>query len=137
MFDIMLKNLNLKKISIKKLKILNFERLSDHEYVICSKDEIYHKNCHENLEIDSFQEIIKNSGKRSNQNRPDTEANSNLLEKNENNKKLIKEAKKVEEKYNSQESEVSLKRKALEKKQRNLIHQIHKLKKVQKSQSKR
>ena len=54
MLDIMLKNLNLKKISIKKLKILNFERLSDHEYVICSKDEIYHKNCHENLEIDSF-----------------------------------------------------------------------------------
>ena len=116
MFDIMLKNLNLKKISIKKLKIMNFERLSDHEYVICSKDEIYHKNCHENLEIDSFQEIIKNSGKRSNQNRPDTEANSNLLEKNENNKKLIKEAKKVEEKYNSQESEVSLKRKSFREK---------------------
>ena len=60
MLDTMLKNLNLKKVAIKKLKILNFEKLSDHEYVICSREEIYHKNCHENLEIDSLQEMIKN-----------------------------------------------------------------------------
>ena len=131
--DAMLKNLSLKKISIKKLKILNFERLSDHEYVICSKDEIYHKNCHENLEIDSLQEIIKKRGKRSHQNRHDSQANSNLLKKNENNKKLIKGIKKVEEKDNSEDSEVSLKRKSFREKAKEFNSSDTKIKKSSKN----
>ena len=132
MLDTMLKNLNLKKVSIKKLKILNFERLSDHEYVICSREEIYHKNCHENLEIDSLQEIIKNRGKRSDENRLDSEANSNLLKKNENNKKPIKGMKKVEDKYNSENSEVSLKRKSFREKAKEFISSDTKIKKSSK-----
>ena len=114
--NIMLKNLNLKKISIKKLRILNFERLSDHEYVICNKDEIYHKNCHEDFEIDSFQEIIKNCSKRSHQIRLDSQINSNLPEKNKNNKKLIKGMTKVETKINTNDREVSSKRKSFREK---------------------
>jgi len=132
MLDTMLKNLNLKKVSIKKLKILNFERLSDHEYVICSREEIYHKNCHENLEIDSLQEMIKNSGKRSDENRLDSEANSNLLKKNENNKKPIKGMKKVEDKYNSENSEVSLKRKSFREKAKEFNSSDTKIKKSSK-----
>ena len=132
MLDTMLKNLNLKKVSIKKLKILNFERLSDHEYVICSREEIYHKNCHENLEIDSLQEMIKNSGKRSDENRLDSEVNSNLLKKNENNKKPIKGMKKVEDKYNSENSEVSLKRKSFREKAKEFISSDTKIKKSSK-----
>ena len=132
MLDTMLKNLNLKKVSIKKLKILNFERLSDHEYVICSREEIYHKNCHENLEIDSLQEIIKNRGKRSDENRLDSEANSNLLKKNENNKKPIKGMKKVEDKYNSENSEVSLKRKSFREKAKEFNSSDTKIKKSSK-----
>ena len=128
----MLKNLNLKKISIKKLKILDFERLSDHEYVICSKDEIYHKNCHENLEIDSLQEIIKNRGKRSHQNRFDSQANSNLIKKNENNKKLIKGMKRAEEKINSEDNEVSLKRKSFREKAKEFNSSGNKTKKSSK-----
>ena len=132
MLDTMLKNLNLKKVSIKKLKILNFERLSDHEYVICSREEIYHKNCHENLEIDSLQEIIKNRGKRSDENRLDSEANSNLLKKNENNKKPIKGMKKVEDKYNSENSEVPLKRKSFREKAKEFNSSDTKIKKSSK-----
>ena len=132
MLDTMLKNLNLKKVAIKKLKILNFERLSDHEYVICSREEIYHKNCHENLEIDSLQEIIKNRGKRSDENRLDSEANSNLLKKNENNKKSIKGMKKVEDKYNSENSEVSLKRKSFREKAKEFNSSDTKIKKSSK-----
>ena len=132
MLDTMLKNLNLKKVSIKKLKILNFERLSDHEYVICSREEIYHKNCHENFEIDSLQEIIKNRGKRSDENRLDSEANSNLLKKNENNKKPIKGMKKVEDKYNSENSEVSLKRKSFREKAKEFNSSDTKIKKSSK-----
>ena len=132
MLDNMLKNLNLKKVAIKKLKILNFEKLSDHEYVICSREEIYHKNCHENLEIDSLQEIIKNRGKRSDENRLDSEANSNLLKKNENNKKPIKGMKKVEDKYNSENSEVSLKRKSFREKAKEFNSSDTKIKKSSK-----
>ena len=132
MLDTMLKNLNLKKVAIKKLKILNFEKLSDHEYVICSREEIYHKNCHENLEIDSLQEIIKNRGKRSDENRLDSEANSNLLKKNENNKKPIKGMKKVEDKYNSENSEVSLKRKSFREKAKEFNSSDTKIKKSSK-----
>ena len=132
MLDTMLKNLNLKKVAIKKLKILNFEKLSDHEYVICSREEIYHKNCHENLEIDSLQEIIKNRGKRSDENRLDSEANSNLLKKNENNKKPIKGMKNVEDKYNSENSEVSLKRKSFREKAKEFNSSDTKIKKSSK-----
>ncbi len=132
MLDTMLKNLNLKKVAIKKLKILNFEKLSDHEYVICSREEIYHKNCHENLEIDSLQEMIKNSGKRSDENRLDSEVNSNLLKKNENNKKPIKGMKNVEDKYNSENSEVSLKRKSFREKAKEFNSSDTKIKKSSK-----
>jgi hypothetical protein len=116
MLDIMLKNLNSKKISIKELKILNFERLSDHEYVICSKDEIYNKNCHENLEIDSFQELIKNRNRKYHKTRSETRASSSLLEENKNNKKPLKDELDFERKIDSEDIEVSSKRKSFREK---------------------
>ena len=116
MLDIMVKNLNSKKISIKELKILNFERLSDHEYIICSKDEIYNKNCHENLEIDSVQEVIKNRSRKSHKTRIDSKVSLNLLEENENNQKPLKDELNVEGKIDSENIEVSSKRKSFREK---------------------
>ena len=55
-----------------------------------------------------------------------------LLEKNENNKKLVKGIKKVEEKYNSEDNEVSLKRKSFREKAKEFNSSDTKIKKSSK-----
>ncbi len=114
--DTVKKTLNLKKMSIKKLKILDFENLNNHEYLICSKDEIYHKNCHEDLGIENFQDVIKNRGKKSKYHEPLIQNESSLEEKIKDTIKSSQPIIKAENKTNLKNIGTSARRKSFREK---------------------
>jgi len=55
----MRENIKIKGPAISKLKIINYDNLSDHEYIICNNDEIYHKNCRDHIELENFKDTLK------------------------------------------------------------------------------
>ncbi len=55
----MLNSGKMEEFSSKKINIKKFEILNDHEYIICSKDQILHKNCQDHIELENLKEIIE------------------------------------------------------------------------------
>ena len=59
MSQTMLESIKIKAQNLSKLKIIDYNKLSDHEYIICNNDEIYHKNCRDHLELENFKDTLK------------------------------------------------------------------------------
>ena len=55
----MQENIKIKGLATSKLKIINYDNLSDHEYILCSGDEIYHKNSRDHIELENFKDTLK------------------------------------------------------------------------------
>ena len=99
MAQTMRESIKVKVQTLSKLKIINYDNLSDHEYIICSNDEIYHKNCRDHLELENFKDtlkqliknkpVISNSNNRDFEKKVDVRNNETVLKNIEGEKKVI------------------------------------------------